>query len=117
MIKGLDKVESIIGKWNSHDLAIINRIVYDSEKAELLLYGSSQARSKSWPNFGESFDSIKLSFYGVSNLHLKQFGESGCQIMGFAVTAPIVEGGYYEVEDYEDGRIEFICDSVEIDLV
>lgn len=116
-IAGLDKVESVIGAWSASDLAIVNRIVYDSEKAELLLYASSQPRSKSWPNFDERFDKIRLSFYGVSNLHLKQFGEGDCQIMGFSVTPPTVEGGYYEVEDYEDGKIEFICDSILIDLI
>lgn len=117
MIKGLEKVESVIGNWNPRDLAIINRIVFDSAKAELLIYASSQARARSWPNFDKGFDRIKLSFYGVSNLHLKRFGEGDCQIMGFTVTAPTVEGGYYEVEDYEDNKIVFICDSVAIELI
>jgi hypothetical protein len=116
-IIGLEKLESCIGDWTPRDLAVMNRIVYDSEKAELSLYGLCQKRSNVWPDFDKRFHEVLLNFKGVSNLYLKGVGQYDLQIMGFDIINPTEPHGCFEIVDYEEQKIHFLCESISVSLI
>jgi hypothetical protein len=120
-IKGTELAEQWIGKWSPRDLAIIERVELSSDPelscSSLILVALFQRRTNSWPNFEEKMFRVTICFDAVGSLRLKDFGGGPVQIMGFDihfVGDRRMEGVNYEVEDYEDDRIHFVCRGVSV---
>ncbi len=120
-IKGVEQVESLLGKWSPSDLAMIEGVSLKSNLeggvTTLVLQALFQAKADSWPDFDKEMIPVTICFNDVGNLHLKGFGGGAVQIMGFDIRFVGdrgLEGINYEIEDYEDDRIRFQCRSVEV---
>ncbi len=120
-IKGTEQAEQVIGNWSPRDLATIESVVLRADPelcgSSLILETLFQPRADSWPNFEEAMFRVTISFDAVKGLRLKEFGGGPVQIMGFDihfVGDRGMEGINYEVEDYEDDRIHFVCRGVSI---
>ena len=120
-IKGVEEVELAIGRWSPSDLVAIEsfELVNHQEdvESELLIRALFQRRAESWPNFEEPMFRVLIVFKNVTNLSLKDFGGGSVQIMGFDIKFigdRGIEGVKFEIEDYEDNRIEFNCGGIEV---
>lgn len=119
-VQGIEKVESALGRWVASDLAYIERLEIhaDGDGSELTIVGLFQRRdSGPWPNVDGPMRRITLRFGGVKSLHLKGFGGGHTQVMGFDIRSVADrrrEGTVFEVEDYENGRIGFMCSWAEV---
>jgi hypothetical protein len=122
-IKGIQKVESVIGRWDPNDLAFVERIELQNRQdntTTLIMDSFFQRRGTNWPDLEKEIYRVTIIFNDVSNLRLKDFGGGLVQIMGFDVHFigdRGWEGIHYEIEDYEDDRIAFNCCSVQIQSV
>ena len=120
-IKGIEQAGEVIGEWSPSDLATIESVELrpDSDRcgSSLAIGALFQPRRNSWPNFEKKMFRVTLFFDGVKDLRLKDFGGGPVQIMGFDIRFVGdrgMEGISYEVEDYEDGRIHFVCRAISI---
>ena len=114
-IKGIEKVEEVMGYWSPRSLAIIKNLELKSDR--LVIDALFQATAKSWPDFSKEMFRVVIVFDGVGNLQMKGFGGGPVQIMGFDihfVGDRGLEGINYEIEDYEDNRISFFCRGISI---
>jgi hypothetical protein len=123
-IKNTEIAVRIIGRWHPSDMAIVRALHYqvlqDRSSASLEIEFIANRRDQAvggWPSANSPWYTLVIRFEGVRDLQLKQFGGGETQIMGFDVTDisdRSWEGINYLVEDYEDGRLRFICKDVEI---
>lgn len=117
-IEGIEKVEQALGRWSPGDLAIIEGLELKNESdSTLIVKALFQPRSNRWPNFDKEMFRISIQFDAVIGLHMKDFGGGAVQIMGFDihfVGDRGLEGINYEIEDYENGRIQFSCRDIMI---
>lgn len=119
-IQGTEKVKSALGNWAASDLAYIERLEFhaDGDGSEITIVGLFQRRdSGPWPNVDGPMRRVTLRFGGVESLHLKGFGGGHTQVMGFDIRSAAARGwedALFEVEDYEDGRIGFMCSWAEV---
>jgi hypothetical protein len=120
-ITGIERVEKVIGHWSPRDLAIIERLEImsgrDSRDSILTLDALFQPRTNSWPDFGARMYRVAILFDAVGGLRLRNFGGGPVQIMGFDIHF-VGDRGMdrvnYQVEDYEDDRISFVCRGVSV---
>ena len=117
-IPGTEKVIRTMGRWAPGDLAYIERVDFNTEGGQLTIVGLWQPRTaQGWPDIDAGMRRVTLRFDGVRGLHLKGFGTGCVQIMGFDIRA-ISDRGWenvsFEVEDYEEGRIGFICSHAKV---
>lgn len=113
------RAEVTLGRWSPSELAYIEDLELRSslgEPSTLEIRALFQRRgSAGWPDPDGAFARVRLRFEGVGGLHLKDFGGGAVQVMGFDIHY-IGDRGWegikFEIEDYEDGRIAFMCRGV-----
>ena len=119
-VQGTEKVESALGRWAASDLAFIESLQLrpNGDGSEVTIVGLFQRRDSSpWPNVDGPLRRITLRFGNVKSLHLKEFGGGHTQVTGFdirSVAGMGWEDTVFEVEDYENGRIGFMCSWAEV---
>lgn len=120
-IEGIEKAVSAMGRWAPSDLACIERLDFRANGengSTLSIVGLFQRRSTdAWPSFDRAMYRVHLLFEGVNGLRLKDFGSGYVQIMGFDIHSIADRGWenvFFEVEDYEDGRIGFTCAQIHV---
>jgi hypothetical protein len=120
-VQGLQKVEAAIGSWSPNDLAYVERLDYRSqlgEAATLDMTALFQKRGTcGWPDLDRKLFRVWMRFDGVQGLTLKGFSGGAMQVAGFDIHSMGDRGwetGNFEVEDYENGVIGFICSAVEV---
>ena len=124
-INGIEKVEKALGCWSPRNLAFIEGLELKKDSdlgfvTNLIVIALFQQRSNSWPNFDEKMFRVTIHFDDVGGLCLKDFGGGAVQIMGFDihfVGDRGMEKINYEIEDYEDNRIQFNCRNISIQSV
>jgi hypothetical protein len=120
-IIGIERVENVIGHWSPRDLAIIERLEIKSDRgsldSNLTIDALFQPRSNSWPDFQARMYRVTILFDAVGGLRLRSFGGGPVQIMGFDIHF-VGDRGMdrvnYQIEDYEDDRINFVCGGVSV---
>ncbi|MCE2570710.1 hypothetical protein [Motilimonas eburnea] len=120
-IKGLDKIEAITNQaWTPGDLAIVEAMNLTTNpsnfRADLAMQALCQPRGKVWPDYNSKMVRCLILFSGVGSLNLYQFS-GDTQIMGFDIDYrgdDGLENINFEIFDYEDDRISFTCDEIEI---
>ena len=110
-----------MGRWAPNELAFIERLEFgrgSESEATVKLVGLFQRRDVGgWPAIDKPMHRVTLLFDGVQRLELEGFGSLPVQVMGFDIRSVADrgwEGVNFEIEDYEDGRIHFLCGRVQI---
>ena len=117
MIKKIEKVTSVNTFWKPSDLAFIKTIEWSINNLVIIFYCQLRSNVNGWPDMSKDFFEIKMNFSNVSNLKL-DFGGAGLhQILGFDIL-DISNNGLekinFQIEDYENDSINFICEEIEI---
>ncbi len=122
-IIGIEKIYEIYPKWKPSDLAFITGLHYfcDSEGCWcLLLTGLFKEKSDYKPinhSTKENFFKIQIQFSGIHTLNLEGVMFNPISISGFDIL-DISDRGWekvhFSIGDYEDDRISFFCENIEI---
>jgi hypothetical protein len=117
MIKKIEKVTSIYTAWKPSDVAFIKSIEWSINNLVIIFYCQLRSNVNGWPDMSKDFFEIKVNFSNVSNLKLDFSGAGVHQISGFDIL-DISKNGLekinFQIEDYENDSINFICEEVEI---
>jgi len=118
-IPGEEDVVRAIGRWRASDLAYIETLVFRGEGSLLDLTALYQRREDGpWPDIDRPFCRVVLSFSGIRDMTLKDFG-GRVQVMGFSLRDMSTRGWdrvCWEISDYEEGRIRFLSQTVELSV-
>jgi len=120
----VESLVNVVGRWQPADVAFIRSLYYQAQQtgnpAELHLECILERRDtakQGWPSEGNRRFKAGLRFTGVTDLSIKEFGDGETQIMGFDIL-DLSDRGWeaakYEVQDYERGRIHFLCADIEV---
>lgn len=123
-VKNVEIIQSSLGRWHPGDLAFIEHFEYfadfESSDSALKLTALFQRRDTvrgGWPCGEGDFYRVRLLFGRLRDLFIKDFGSTPKQITGFDIV-DISDRGWenvkFQIEDYEQGEIGFVCNSVEI---
>ena len=123
-MRNVESLVNVVGRWQPADVAYIRSLYYQAQQtgnpAELQLECILERRDtakQGWPSQSNRRFKADFRFTGVTDLSIKEFGCGDTQIMGFDVV-DLSERGWegvrYEVQDYENGRIHFLCANIEV---
>jgi len=131
-IKGMELVESVMGRWNPSDLVRIVDFQYVFDRIDLTWNVNIEAEfqkrdpTSSWPSPNDPVFFIKMCFVKVRSLHVdirnSMFGDQNgdFQVVGFNIT-DISDRGMEDlnffIEDYESDMIQFYCKDIVIESV
>jgi hypothetical protein len=119
-IKKIEKVYQILKEWKPSDLAFIKKLDWSNNNLSILFLSQTRSDVPGWPDISKDFLEISLLFETVSNLKLN-FESSGVhQITGFDiidVSNNSLENINYQIEDYENGSINFCCKEISVESV
>lgn len=122
-IKNLEKLKAVSNDWKPSDVAFIKRFNLDLSTKELLIIFLCQIRNTittGWPDTSKQFFEVSVKFENVSDLRIN-FSNAGLhQVSGFDILDVAengMEGINFQIEDYENRSIEFVCMEVIIDSV
>jgi hypothetical protein len=123
-IENTDRVMEVAGRWMPSDVAFIKAFSYtaqaEGQPSTLLLTVLLQRRDHcktGWPAPDVPMYQVAIEFLGVSQLHLKEVGSAGMQVTGFDIIDASDRGWEhvaFEIEDYENGQIGFLCAAARI---
>jgi len=121
LIKGTEIAVDNMGRWSANDLAYVLRLDFHADdllSSSVLLVALFQPRgTDGWPDPHHPMWEVAMRFSGVSGLRFTSFGGGPVQIMGFEI-ASVADRGWegirFEISDYEDSRLAFMCADVEI---
>jgi len=119
-----EAVVNVVGRWAPSDVAFIRSLYYAAQSAanpseihlECVLIRRDTTKG-GWPTEDAPRFKLDLRFIGITDLRIREFGAAETQIMGFSiidVSDRGWEGVNYEIEDYENDRIHFLCRQVEV---
>jgi hypothetical protein len=118
-IQKIEKIINIYKYWKPSDIAFIKALKLSVNSLEIIFYSQSRNTDK-WPDMAKSFFEISIVFKNVINLKLDFKGEGLHQISGFDIL-DISDNGLekvnFQIEDYENGSINFNCEEVEVNNV
>ncbi len=123
-MRNVESLVRLVGRWEPADVAFIRSLYYQAQQtespAELHLECIVERRDTAthgWPSETNPRFKANLRFTGVTDLSIKGFGDGDTQIMGFDVV-DLSDRGWeqvkYEVQDYENTRIHFLCAGFEV---
>lgn len=116
-IEKIEKVTGIYNTWEPSDVAFIKALTWSIDSLVIVFYCQLRSRINGWPDKSKDFFEISIAFRNVSNLKLDFIGTGLHQISGFDildVSDNGLENINFQIDDYENGSINFICEEVEI---
>ena len=119
-ITKLEKILSLYSSWRPSDIAFVKEIKWYSNTLVINFYSQLRDRLKSWPDLSETFFEISMTFKGVTDFKLYFNGMGPERISGFDIL-DISDRGMeklnFQIEDYENDNISFMCGSIEVNEV
>lgn len=123
-VKNTIAAETTLGRWYPGDLAFIEEITYrcrsSGEPSVLQIVGRAQRRDTidgAWPSNSAPQFRVRLQFRGIRDLRIREIGDTPKQVTGFDIV-DISDRGWegvaFEIEDYENGIIHFLCNEIEL---
>ncbi len=122
-MRNVQSLVNVVGRWQAADVAFIRSLHYQAQQtrntAELHLECILERRDtakQGWPSEGNPRFKVVFRFTGVTDLSINEFGSGETQVMGFDIV-DLSERGWeakYEVQDYENNRIHFLCADIEV---
>lgn len=116
-IKNIEKITSIYNAWKPSDIAFIKSLEWSIQNLVIIFYCQIREGVSGWPDTSKDFFEVSIIFKNISRLKL-DFKDAGLhQISGFDIL-DISNNGLekinFQIEDYEDDSINFVCEEVEI---
>jgi hypothetical protein len=116
-MKNIQTITSIYPSWNYSDIAFIKALEWSNDDLIINFYSQSRSVANGWPNLTQEFLEISIKFQKVQNIKLDFKGKGIHQVSGFDII-DISENGLeninFQIEDYENGSIEFLCEDAMI---
>lgn len=113
----IEKIINIYPDWKPSDIVFIKSIDWSNDNIVITFYCQLRSRGFNWPDLSGDFFQVCIKFNKISNLKLNFEFHGLQQVSGFDIV-DISNNGLeninYEVEDYENGIINFYCKEVEI---
>jgi hypothetical protein len=119
-----EKVARLVEDWRPSDMAFIQKLLFTAREDESgfdveieFIACSASKAGKSWPWESERKYGITLRFGSVRELKIEGLGGARNQVEGFGII-DLSDRGWqsvrWEIEDYENGKIGFYCDEIEV---
>lgn len=119
-IKNLEKITGIYRDWIPSDIAFIKSLEWSTQNLIINFYCQLRQNVNGWPDISGNFFEVSMMFKTVSSLNINFSGMGLHQISGFDildVSANGLEKINFQIEDYENGSINFFCEEIEINKV
>jgi hypothetical protein len=119
-MKKIENTTSVYKAWKPSDAAFIKALEWSINNLVVIFYCQSREGIEAWPDTSKDFFEISITFKNVSDFRL-EFNRMGLhQLFGFDildVSDSGLEKVNFQIEDYENGSINFRCEQVEINKV
>lgn len=119
-IESIEKITSIYGTWRPSDMAFVKSVEWSINNLVIIFYCQLRNCVVEWPDTSKVFFEISITFKNVANLKLNINSMGLHQISGFDIL-DISDDGLerfnFQIEDYEDDSINFICQEIEVNGV
>lgn len=119
-IKNIEKITSVYNAWKPSDIAFVKALEWSINNLVIIFYCQLRNSVNGWPDTSKAFFEISINFKNVTNLKFDFNGSGLHQVSGFDII-DVSENGLekinFQIEDYENGSIEFSCEEVEINTV
>lgn len=119
-IKSIEKITGIYSTWKPSDMAFIKAVEWSMDNLVIVFYCQLRNCVVEWPDTSKVFFEISITFKNVANLKLDINGMGLHQISGFDIL-DISDDGLeifnFQIEDYEDDSINFLCQEIEVNEV
>jgi len=119
-IESIKKITSIYSTWRPSDIAFVKSVEWSIDNLVIIFYCQLRNCVVEWPDTSKDFFEISVTFKNVANLKLDINGMGLHQISGFDIL-DISDDGLerfnFQIEDYENDSISFICQEIEVNEV
>ncbi len=116
-IKKIENVTSVYNAWKPSDVAFIKAFEWSINSMVIIFYCQLRNGVNEWPDMSKDFFAVSITFKNISRLKFDFNGSGLHQIPGFDIL-DISDNGLekvnFQIEDYENGSINFTCEEVEI---
>jgi len=107
-------------EWKPSDVAFIKSLNWSQGNVTIVFYCQPKKGTGGWPDRSDNFFEISMTFKFISGLKLNFASCNLQQISGFNIVDVSMNGLErinFEIEDFEHGIIEFVCESIEVNSV
>ncbi|MDR2039442.1 MAG: hypothetical protein LBQ60_16085 [Bacteroidales bacterium] len=119
-IKNIEKITSIYNTWKPSDIAFIKSLEWSTQNLVMVFYCQLRENVNGWPDTSKDFFEVSIIFNNISSLKLDFNGAGLHQISGLDIL-DISNNGLekinFQIEDYENDSINFVCEEIEINKV
>lgn len=116
-IKNIERITSIYSAWRPSDIAFIKSLEWSVQNLVIVFYCQLRKRVNRWPDTSKDFFEVSIIFKNISSFRLDFNGSELHQVSGFDIL-DISDNGLenisFQIEDYENDSINFVCEEVEI---
>jgi hypothetical protein len=116
-MKKIEKITSVYNSWKPSDIAFIKSIEWSINNLVIIFYCQMRSGINGWPDMSKYFFEIIIKFSNVSNIKIDFSGSGFHQVSGFDIL-DISNNGLekinFQIEDYENDSISFVCEEIEI---
>lgn len=116
-IQNIEKIQIICSDWKPSDIAFVKSLNWSIRNLVMVFYCQSRERVSEWPDASEDFFEISMTFKNISSFKLDFHGAGLHQISGLDildVSDDGLEKINFQIEDYENDSISFVCEEVEV---
>ena len=116
-IEKIEKITNIYSLWSPLDIAYIKALEWSVNNLLIKCYCQLRRDTNGWPDNSKAFFEVSINFKNINNLKVDFNGSGLHLISGFDiidVSKNGLEGINFCIEDYENGSIEFNCETIEI---
>lgn len=103
--------------WQPTTVVFIESLVWSRQDVTIIFLCQEREGSKEWPNRGEAFVEVEVQFKNCTQFKLN-FGDTYLQpVLGFDILDISVnawESINFQIEDYENDCIGFLCEAIEV---
>ncbi|OPB88543.1 hypothetical protein BB021_08260 [Elizabethkingia ursingii] len=116
-IENIEKITSIYNTWKASDVAFLKTLEMSTNRLLISFYCQLRSDVNGWPDLSKDFFEVSMVFKNIYNLKLDFNNGQLQQILGFDIidiSDNNMENINFQIEDYENGRISFNCEEIEV---
>lgn len=110
-------IEFTNNHWKPTTVVFIQSLVWSKQNVTLNFLCQEREHGKEWPNRLEDFVEVEVQFRNIMQFKLNFGGADKQAILGFDVVDISAKGWEninFKIEDYENDRISFFCEAIEV---